>query len=73
MAIEILNRTETADDSVDTRDTLFMLGGISLMVFGAGLILTNPIVRRYMGKMNIGSLAQAAIPDVERYLKLRAM
>lgn len=72
MAIEILNRRES-DDSVDTRDTLFMLGGISLMVFGAGLVLTNPIVRRFLGKMNVGGLAQAAIPDVERYLKMRAM
>ena len=72
MAIEILNRRES-DDTVDTRDTLFMLGGISLMVFGAGLVLTNPIVRRFLGKMNVGGLAQAAIPDVERYLKMRAM
>ncbi len=72
MAIEILNR-RASDDSVDTRDTLFMLGGISLIVFGAGLVLTNPIVRRFMGKMNVGGLAQAAIPDVERYLKMRAM
>jgi hypothetical protein len=50
-----------------------MLGGLSLMIFGAGLLLTNPIVRRYMGRMNLGGFAQAAIPDVERYLKLRAM
>jgi hypothetical protein len=47
------------------RDTLYMLGGVALVVFGAGLILSNPFIRRY--------LAQAAIPDVERYLKLRAM
>jgi len=72
MAIDMRHRIEP-DESVDTRDTLFMLGGISLMVFGAGLILTNPIVRRFMSQMNVGGLAQAAIPDVERYLKMRAM
>ena len=30
------------------RDTLFMLSGVALMVFGAGLILSNPIARRYL-------------------------
>jgi len=55
------------------RDTLYMLGGVALIVFGAGLILSNPIVRRYMGQIGIGNLAQAALPDFERYLRLRAM
>jgi hypothetical protein len=55
------------------RDTLYMLGGVALVVFGAGLILSNPIARRLLGQVGIGNLAQAAIPDVERYLKLRSM
>ncbi|HZD49123.1 MAG TPA: hypothetical protein VE178_10295 [Silvibacterium sp.] len=55
------------------KDTLFMLAGVSLMIFGAGLILSNPVVRRYMSQLGIGNLAHAAMPDVERYLKLRAM
>ena len=59
-------------DSID-RDTLFMLGGVAFIVFGAGLILSNPLVRRYMGQMGIGNLAQAALPDLDRYLRLRAM
>ena len=50
-----------------------MLGGVALMVFGAGLILSNPFVRRYLSQIGVGNLAQAAMPDVERYLKLRAM
>jgi hypothetical protein len=50
-----------------------MLGGVAFIVFGAGLILSNPLVRRYMGQMGIGNLAQAALPDLDRYLKLRAM
>jgi hypothetical protein len=55
------------------KDTLYMLGGVALVVFGAGLILSNPHIRRYMSQIGIGNLAQAAMPDVERYLKLRAM
>jgi hypothetical protein len=50
-----------------------MLGGVALMVFGAGLILSNPNIRRYMSSFGVGNLANAVIPDVERYFKLRAM
>jgi hypothetical protein len=50
-----------------------MLGGVALIVFGAGLILSNPFVRRYMSRIGVGNLAQTVMPDVERYLKLRAM
>jgi hypothetical protein len=55
------------------KDTLCMLAGVSLMIFGAGLILSNPVVRRYMAQLGVGNLAHAAMPDIERYLKLRAM
>ena len=69
MALELLETTANGND----KDTLYMLGGISLMVFGAGLILSNPFVRRYMSQIGVGGLAGAAMPDIERYLKLRAM
>lgn len=55
------------------KETLYMLGGVALMVFGAGLVLSNPLVRRYMSQIGVGDLAHAAIPDIERYMKLRAM
>ena len=38
-----------------------MLSGVALMVFGAGLILTNPIARRYMGQLGVGDLASLAL------------
>ena len=60
-------------DSGMDKDTLFMLGGVAFMVFGAGLILSNPIVRRYLGQMGVGSLVQGALPDLDRYIKLRSM
>lgn len=55
------------------KDTLYMLTGAAFIVFGAGLILSNPLVRKYLGQVGIGSLAQAALPDLDRYLKLRSM
>lgn len=55
------------------KDTLYMLSGVALIVFGAGLILSNPLIRRYLGQVGIGNLAQAALPDLDRYLKLRSM
>jgi hypothetical protein len=55
------------------KDTLFMLGGAALILFGTGLILSNPLVRRYLGQLGVGNLVQAAWPDIDRYLKLRAM
>ena len=58
---------------INDRDTLFMLSGVALVVFGAGLILSNPIAKRYLSQFGIVDLAQAALPDLDRYLKLRAM
>lgn len=55
------------------KDTLYLMSGVAMIVFGAGLILSNPLIRRYMSQLGVGNLAQAVIPDVERYFKLRAM
>ena len=66
----------TSSDDKEIRDTLFLLGGLSLMIFGAGLIITNPTIRRYLGQASVGGvgdLVQMALPDLERYLKLRSM
>ncbi len=71
MAMELID--STANENGSDKDTLYMLGGVALMIFGAGLILSNPFVRRYMSQLGVGNLAQAAMPDIERYLKLRAM
>lgn len=55
------------------RDTLFMLSGIALMVFGAGLILTNPGAQRLLSRVGVGNLGEGLLPDLERYLRLRSM
>lgn len=71
MAMELMDRIE--NETAGDKSTLYLLGGVALMVFGAGLIITNPVVRRYMSQLGVGNLANAAIPDIERYFKLRAM
>ena len=71
MAMDLVETS--TNGSTNDKDTLYMLGGVALIVFGAGLILSNPFVRRYMSQIGVGNLAHAAIPDIERYLKLRAM
>ncbi len=50
-----------------------MFGGLALVTLGAGMILTSPIVRRYLGGFNVGKLLEAAGPDFERYMKLKSM
>jgi hypothetical protein len=55
------------------KDTLYLLGGAALIVFGAGLVLSNPVVRKYMGQLGVGNLAEDLMPDIDRYLKLRSM
>jgi hypothetical protein len=71
MAVEIMNRTEGAG-GVD-KEILYMLGGVALVIVGAGLVLSNPTVRRYLGQMGLGDIASGALPDVERYFRLRSM
>ena len=65
--------TDNNSENGTDKDTLYMLSGVALIVFGAGLILSNPLIRRYLGQVGIGNLAQAALPDLDRYLKLRSM
>ena len=71
MSLDLMESTTNGSDN--GRDTLYMLGGVALMVFGAGLVLSNPTIRRYMSQFGVGNLATAVIPDVERYFKLRSM
>lgn len=71
MALEIMDRAEGTNGS--DKDTLYMLGGVALVIVGAGLVLTNPTVRRYLGQIGLGNFASAALPDIERYFRLRSM
>jgi hypothetical protein len=67
----------------EARDIVCVAGGLALMVFGAGLILVHPGVRRtVLGNLtpflpdlqaSLQAGAGRVLPDVERYLKLRGM
>jgi len=70
--MEIVRAVDNSD-SAESLDTLMMFGGLALVTLGAGLILTSPIVRKYLGGFDVGKLLQAAGPDFERYMKLKSM
>jgi hypothetical protein len=68
----------------DTREILLLAGGMALIVLGAGLIAAHPAIRRVAEASLKGILPEIGnnplqeglgvlAPDVERYLKLRAM
>jgi len=75
MAVEIMHRSEDSNgnNGGTDKETLYMLGGIALVIFGAGLVLSNPTIRRYLGQAGLGNIATAALPDIEKYFRLRSM
>lgn len=57
---------------------MYMIGGVALIVAGAGLVLMNPFVRRSLGAFGLsvlgaGGLLKTLAPDIQRYMKIRAM
>ena len=69
-----MDKPTLANDAVnDSTETLFLLGGAALVLLGVGLVLSTQTARRYIGEFGVGDLVQAAVPDVDRYLKLRSM
>ena len=78
MAMDLMEKTSNGsgkalDGSGSDKNTLYLMGGVAMVVFGAGLVLANPVIRRYFPQLGVGKLIQNVIPDVERYFKLRAM
>jgi len=61
------------DDGDSRRDTILLVGGVALMVVGATLVLSNRSVRKYIGQAGVTDLVLAAFPDLERFLRMRAM
>ena len=70
--MDLMERTSMNGDQ-EARDTIFVLGGAALMLLGAGLILSTPTVRRYLGAANLGSLMSSSLPDLERYMRMRSI
>jgi hypothetical protein len=61
------------DNGTSDRDALLLFGGAACLLFGAGLILSSRTTQRLLGDVDAGSLLQTAVPDVQRYLRLRGM
>lgn len=59
--------------SIDPQETILLFGGAALMLLGAGMVLSSESVRKYVGGLNPAGLLQAALPDLQRYLKLKEM
>jgi hypothetical protein len=55
------------------KDLLFLVGGAALLVIGAGIILSNPEVKKYMGHLGVEDITRNILPDFDRYMKLRSM
>jgi hypothetical protein len=64
--MEIVNTNQTEID--EDRDSMLLFGGAALMLLGAGLLLSSPIVRRYLNGVNLPALLRSAAPDLERFL-----
>ena len=72
MSMEVMQQSNSQVDR-EGRETMYLLGGVAMVVFGAGLILSTPSIRRYLGGMKFANIIEAAIPDLGRYMKMRAM
>ncbi len=75
-----MNELSRVDDYEVVKDNsnLYMVGGVVLMVAGAALVLMNPFVRRSLGGLGVGALGAGGLlktlaPDIQRYMKIRAM
>jgi hypothetical protein len=61
------------ENGTSDHDALLLFGGAACLLFGAGLILASRTTQRVLGDMDAGALLQTAVPDVQRYLRLRGM
>lgn len=70
-------------DSNDSKDMLYLVGGLALLVAGAGLIMAHPQVRKQLRARldqilpgvqdNFNRGLTTVVPDFQRYLKIRSM
>ena len=71
------------DGADDSKDMLYLVGGVALLVAGAGLIMAHPEIRKQVragldrvlpGLQDNFSLGlTTVVPDFQRYMKIRSM
>ena len=69
--------------SDESKDMLYLVGGLAFLIAGAGLIMAHPEVRKQMravvdrmlpGIQNNFDLGlTTVVPDFQRYMKIRSM
>ena len=69
--------------SDESKDMLYLVGGVALLIAGAGLIMAHPAVRQQVRATldrivpgipdNLAGGLATVVPDFQRYLKLRSM
>ncbi len=74
---------EHKGNNSEGRDTLYLMGGLALMVFGAGLVMSHPAVRKTVsaglsavlpGLQDKFPVDLSALgPDIQKYIRLREM
>jgi hypothetical protein len=71
MAQDIIRRSvqRFRGSSSEDRETLYIVAGVALIAFGAGLILSNPNLRRAISHAGWGDFASQILPEVERYFR----
>ena len=67
----------------DSKDMLYLVGGLALLIAGAGLIMAHPMVRRQVRDTldrivpgipgSLGNSLATVVPDFQRYMKIRSM
>lgn len=67
----------------DQKELMYLAGGLALVIFGTGVMMSNPAVRRFLlGGIGAtltdkdGKLPKSVkkmLPDIERYLKMSSM
>jgi hypothetical protein len=74
-----------SNGSDESKDMLYLVGGLALLVAGAGLIMAHPEIRKQVrggisrllpGLAEPGNLVgglSTVVPDFERYMKIRSM
>lgn len=71
------------DEPNGSKDMLYLIGGLALLVAGAGLIMAHPTVRQQLqaglGRVlpglsgTLSGGLSTVVPDFQRYLKIRSM
>ena len=69
--------------SNDSKDMLYIVGGLALLIAGAGLIMAHPTVRQQLRSNlqrilpdvpeNLSAGLSTVVPDLQRYMKIRSM